>query len=81
MLFAGPKLGLVLLLAVLAAGCGQKGALYLPDAGGEVVTRPMEPAPAQTPPAVEPAAKPDGTPATTPSKQDSSQDSPKPPSR
>ena len=26
--------------AALLAGCGQKGPLYLPDQGGEVVTRP-----------------------------------------
>jgi predicted small lipoprotein YifL len=26
--------------AVLLAACGQKGPLYLPDQGGEVVTRP-----------------------------------------
>jgi predicted small lipoprotein YifL len=26
--------------AALLAGCGQKGPLYLPDKGGEVVTRP-----------------------------------------
>lgn len=34
-----------LLLAVGAlsvAACGQKGALYLPDSGGEVITRPMQ---------------------------------------
>lgn len=31
----------VLMVAVAAlAGCGQKGPLYLPDKGGEVVTRP-----------------------------------------
>jgi predicted small lipoprotein YifL len=31
----------VLMAAVaLLAGCGQKGPLYLPDKGGEVVTRP-----------------------------------------
>ena len=29
-------------LAVAVTGCGQKGALYLPDRGGEVVTRPMQ---------------------------------------
>ena len=28
------------LLACAVAGCGQKGPLYLPDAPGEVVTRP-----------------------------------------
>ena len=31
----------VLMAAVaMLAGCGQKGPLYLPDKGGEVVTRP-----------------------------------------
>jgi predicted small lipoprotein YifL len=29
---------LPLTLAALAAGCGQKGPLYLPDKGGKVVT-------------------------------------------
>jgi predicted small lipoprotein YifL len=37
------------LLLVGLAGCGQKGPLYLPDKGGEVVTRPggqaQQPAP------------------------------------
>jgi predicted small lipoprotein YifL len=36
-------------LAALLAGCGKTGALYLPERGGEVVTRP-----AQTPPATSP---------------------------
>jgi len=36
--------------ALLAAGCGQKGALYLPDKNAQVITTP--PAPAQ--PAAEP---------------------------
>ena len=35
-----------ILLALLLAGCGQKGPLYLPETTGEVVTRPT-----QTPPA------------------------------
>jgi predicted small lipoprotein YifL len=35
-------------LALLLAGCGQKGPLYLPESTGEVVTRP-----AQTPPETE----------------------------
>lgn len=39
---------LVAALALAATGCGQKGALYLPDRGGEVVTRPMQ-TPAQSP--------------------------------
>jgi predicted small lipoprotein YifL len=37
-------------LAALLAGCGQKGALYLPDKNGAVVTAPAESAPAQTAP-------------------------------
>jgi predicted small lipoprotein YifL len=39
---------LVATLAVALTGCGQKGALYLPDRGGEVVTRPQQ-TPAETP--------------------------------
>jgi predicted small lipoprotein YifL len=35
-------------LALLLAGCGQKGPLYLPESTGEVVTRPT-----QTPPETE----------------------------
>jgi predicted small lipoprotein YifL len=31
---------LMALLVMVLAGCGQKGPLYLPDEGGEVVTRP-----------------------------------------
>jgi predicted small lipoprotein YifL len=30
----------VLMAVAVLAGCGQKGPLYLPDKGGEVVTRP-----------------------------------------
>jgi predicted small lipoprotein YifL len=30
------------LAALLLAGCGQKGPLYLPDQTGEVVTRPTQ---------------------------------------
>ncbi len=42
--------------ALLLAGCGQKGALYLPDKHGTVVSAPASPAaqpatPAATPPA------------------------------
>jgi predicted small lipoprotein YifL len=40
-------LGVALSVALLA-GCGKTGALYLPERGGEVVTRPT-----QTPPAAE----------------------------
>jgi predicted small lipoprotein YifL len=41
------------LAALLLAGCGQKGPLYLPDQTGEVVTRPTqtpEEPPAEQPP-------------------------------
>jgi predicted small lipoprotein YifL len=46
---------------ILVAGCGQKGALYLPDKNASVVTRPAaaesnNPAPAQ--PAATPAPQP-----------------------
>jgi predicted small lipoprotein YifL len=35
------KVVVVMVLAAgVIAGCGQKGPLYLPDKGGEVVTRP-----------------------------------------
>jgi predicted small lipoprotein YifL len=38
--------------AVLLAGCGQKGALYLPDKNAQVVTTPAaSPEPAQSAPA------------------------------
>ena len=59
---------LILVMVTILPGCGQKGPLYLPDSGGEVITRPTqtpaEPAPA--PPASSPAPK-------------SPQDEPKPP--
>jgi predicted small lipoprotein YifL len=59
----------------LLAGCGQKGALYLPEAGGEVITRPMQtpeaPATPEPPPATQPSPsetkKPAIVPATPPS--------------
>ena len=49
----------VWLLAACAAlsltGCGQKGALYLPDKGAEVITTPpASPEPAQPAPAAQP---------------------------
>ena len=41
---------LAALASALLAGCGQKGALYLPESTGEVITRPMQTAePASTP--------------------------------
>lgn len=50
------RIGLSLCLAMLLAGCGQTGRLYLPQPAGEVVTRP-----AQTP---------DSAPATAPEDAD-----------
>ncbi|HEY6923659.1 MAG TPA: lipoprotein [Steroidobacteraceae bacterium] len=49
-------LGLMVCGAFVVAGCGQKGALYLPDKNASVVTRPAgaesnNPAPAQPAPA------------------------------
>jgi predicted small lipoprotein YifL len=41
------RAALVIAAGAVLAACGQKGPLYLPDATGEVVTRP---APAETPP-------------------------------
>ena len=37
--------------ALLLAGCGQKGALYLPDKSAQVVTAAAPPEPAQSTPA------------------------------
>ena len=39
----------VLGTVALLAGCGQYGPLYLPDKGGEVVTRPTQTPPAELP--------------------------------
>jgi predicted small lipoprotein YifL len=63
------------IVAALLCACGQKGALYLPDKGGEIVTRPAgsttpastAPAPAGTqssgsPQNSEPAPQPAGQP-------------------
>ena len=55
------KLNWVVLIGalVVAAGCGQKGPLYLPDKNASVVTRPANTTattpPATTPPASAPA--------------------------
>jgi predicted small lipoprotein YifL len=55
-------LGLAVLIAGALSACGQKGPLYLPDAPGEVVTRPAAtPPPAPSSPAPEVPA-PEGTP-------------------
>jgi predicted small lipoprotein YifL len=40
------RISLLLVAAALLAACGQTGPLYLPDRGGDVVTRPA----GQTPP-------------------------------
>ena len=51
------------LLALLLAACGQKGALYLPDKKGAVVTNaPATTAPAPAPPAATPQPKKPGDP-------------------
>ena len=68
-------LALMVCGAAVAAGCGQKGALYLPDKNAAVVTRPAgaesnNPAPAQ--PAAAPARQP---PDKDKDKSDSSQSS------
>jgi predicted small lipoprotein YifL len=34
------KFAVLMAAVAVLAGCGQKGPLYLPDKGGEVVTRP-----------------------------------------
>jgi predicted small lipoprotein YifL len=57
---------LALTVALLLAGCGQKGPLYLPERGGAVVTAPAEapppaPVPSGQPPAVSPAPQPQST--------------------
>lgn len=39
----------LLLAAVMLAACGKTGPLYLPDRGGEVVTRPAPPDPGAPP--------------------------------
>jgi predicted small lipoprotein YifL len=66
-------------LAALLAGCGQKGALYLPDKNGAVVTAPAESAPAQTAPAeATPGQQPDPAQA-TPQKKPDEDDDPQPP--
>ena len=61
---------------LVIAGCGQKGALYLPDKNASVVTRPANSGATTTAPAAQPApasgtAAPNSTttqPATTPAK-------------
>lgn len=69
-----------LLAALGAAGCGQKGPLYLPDEAGEVVTRPTQ-TPAPNPAAPDSSAPPTPTPPPTPEPPptDNSNDPTKPP--
>ncbi len=53
-------------MAILLSACGQKGPLYLPDAGGEVVTRPTQTVPGAPAPSTEETAPQDGEQAATP---------------
>jgi predicted small lipoprotein YifL len=61
-------------VALAAAGCGQKGPLYLPDKSAKVVT---SPAATGAPPAATPAATP--KPKTNGQDQDSQPPQPQPP--
>ncbi len=45
-------------VALLVAGCGQKGALYLPDKNAQVVTTPPQSGPPQSNPATPAPATP-----------------------
>jgi predicted small lipoprotein YifL len=56
-----PMTALAAAAALLLAGCGQTGPLYLPERG-EVVTRPATPTPSQPPAAPDPAVTPPGDP-------------------
>jgi predicted small lipoprotein YifL len=44
-------------VTLLLAGCGQKGALYLPDKNAQVVTTPAAPPPPATPAPPKPTDK------------------------
>jgi predicted small lipoprotein YifL len=81
---AGRLLGIA--LALTLSGCGQKGPLYLPDKGGQVVTSPPAAAPAAGSAPAQPAPGTSGQPAqgapadaapspTTPTKKKTDQDS------
>jgi len=52
--------------ALLLAGCGQKGPLYLPDRGAAVVTAPPATTPAPPPPPASPGQPPEPAPAPQP---------------
>ena len=71
--------------ALLLAGCGQKGPLYMPDTGGAVVTRPagatqstpQQPAQPSQPPSPETAPQPSTqTPVDTTTKPESDKKTP-----
>jgi len=59
---------------VVVAGCGQKGALYLPDKNAAVVTRPAG-AESNNPPPAQPAPPPPGQPQNKDNTDDSSRSS------
>jgi len=69
------------LLLTLTGGCGQKGPLYLPDQGGDVVTRPGPAQPAQTPQSPETAPQPSTqpTPPATPPRDPEKDEQTQPP--
>jgi len=52
--------------ALVLAGCGQKGPLYLPEKGGAVVTTPPATTPAPPPPPAAPGQPPEPSPAPQP---------------
>jgi predicted small lipoprotein YifL len=60
--------------SLVIAGCGQKGALYLPDKNASVVTRPAGGAGANNPAATQPAP----APSQQPQDKDKSDDDSKP---
>jgi predicted small lipoprotein YifL len=66
---------LLILGALTAGGCGQKGPLYLPDKGGKVVTAPS---PAAAPPADAAIPAAPATPKPTDKDKDQDQSSPPP---
>jgi predicted small lipoprotein YifL len=65
---------LVVCASVVIAGCGQKGALYLPDKNAAVVTRPAG-AESNNPALAQPAAPPSQQPQNKDKNDDSSQSS------
>ena len=67
------RLGFVALLVSALAACGQTGKLYLPDAPGDIVTRPASP-----PPASENSEAPPPTPEGEDAKKDKSAAPPPP---